>query len=66
MGLPSSNLRFRMDGSVMGLSDSEVLAVSQLSRITSSSTLCRMASPNRLRTTAAGAFPGRKPGSRAR
>ena len=55
-----------MEGSVTGLSDSDARAVSQLSRITSSSTVWRMASPNRLRTTAAGALPGRKPGSRAR
>jgi hypothetical protein len=66
MGLPSSNLRFWMDGSVTGLSDSVLLAVSQLSRMISSSTDCRMASPNRFRTTAAGALPGRKPGRRAR
>ena len=45
-------------GSVMGLRDSVARAVSQLSRITSSSTLWRMASPNRLRTTAAGPCRG--------
>ena len=66
IGLPSSNLRFWIEGSVTGLSDSAVLAVSQLSRMTSSSTDWRMASPNRFRTTASGALPGRKPGSRAR
>jgi hypothetical protein len=55
-----------MDGSVIGLSDSLVLAVSQLSRMISSSTVCRMASPKRFRTTVSGALPGRKPGSRAR
>ena len=66
IGLPTSNLRLRMEGSVMGLSDSLDLAVSQLSRITSSRTDCRMASPNRLRTTASGALPCRNPGKRAR
>ena len=66
MGPPSSNLRFRTEGSAIGLSDSELFAVSQLSRSTSSSTVCRMASLKRLRTTASGALPGRNPGRRAR
>jgi hypothetical protein len=55
-----------MCGSAIGLRPSVFWATSQLSRISSSSICCRMASLNRRRTTASGALPGRKPGRRAR
>ena len=65
-GCPASNLRFRTEGSATGWSDWLLFASSQPSRITSSSTHCRISWLNRRRTTASGALPGRKPGSRAR
>ena len=66
MAPPSSNLTLRTDGSASGFRDSDSRAWSQLSRITSSSTVWRMASWNRFRTMATGAWPARKPGRRTR
>jgi hypothetical protein len=65
-GFPSSNRRFRTEGSAMGCSDSAVFASSHPSRMTSSMTHCRISLLKRRRTTASGAFPWRKPGRRAR
>ncbi len=61
---PSSNLRLRIDGSATGFSASDSRAWFQLSRMTSSSTVCRMASWYFLRTMAGGAWPFRNPGIR--